>query len=415
MMSFQLQTLLGHRAFAPLALLMFIAFALPSSTHAQQADCTTGIALQHSFNSGASWSLCADVSDVHGLQVSNTFFRAPGDLNRSILAEAHLSQILLHYHDSSIEEPQILPAPAPESNPDSDSSTSLTDSVSTSETVTLTDLNCAGRVLGTGQEPNSICERVKSNGILAKFDQYRSIQTEAWELSSTFTRETLTWNISWTFTEDGQIRPRLSLSGRSSRRNNNEQYAQQTRIDIPSMTRATILSTWRLVPALDTQSADTVEQFDFPLDIASGNRRPMQITPLSQESFQTMNRENFRGWRIIDASGAGYYLDPANNGFGYTSPTHNWANYAIAVTREEGCERYAFGNPASPTDAVCGASLDDFVNDEPLADAGVVLWFNQTRHMDTGVEDWPVIRDVQLGFDLLPFDWTATSPFELVE
>jgi Cu2+-containing amine oxidase len=410
-MSTQIQSLLERRGFAGLILLLFIAFATPSSTHAQQADCTTGVALQHTFGSGAAWSLCADVSDVNGLQVSNTFFRAPGDLNRSILAEAQLSQILLHYHDSSVEEPQILPDPTPEQ----ELPTPLIDSVTTSETVTLTDLNCAGRVLGTSQEPNSICERVKSNGILAKFDQYRSIQTEAWELSSTFTRETLTWNISWTFTEDGQIRPRLSLSGRSSHRNNNEQYAQQTRIDIPSMTRASILSTWRLVPALDTLATDTVEQFDFPLDVASGNRRPMQITPLLQESFQAMNRENFRGWRIIDASGAGYYLDPANNGFGYTSTTHNWANYAIALTREQSCERYAYGNPATSTDAVCGANLDNFVNDESLADTGVVVWFNQTRHMDAGVEDWPVIRDIQLGFDLLPFDWTATSPFEQVE
>jgi Cu2+-containing amine oxidase len=403
MMSSLLQTILRHQGFASFALLLIVASTPPSNVHAQEADCGQGVALQHSFSSGASWSLCANVSGLNGLQVSRAFFRAPGDLNRSVLAEAQLSQILLHYHDNTVEDPQIVPA------------TPLIDSVAGSETVTLTDENCDGQVLSTTLEPNSICQRIENNGILAKFDQRPSIQTQSWELSSTITRETLTCNISWTFTEDGQIRPRLSLSGRSSRRNSNDQYAQQARTDIPAMTRATILSTWRLVPALDTDAPDTVEQFDYPLEIASGNRRPMQITPLLRESFQSMNRENFRGWRIIDESGAGYYLDPANNGFSYTSTTHNWANYAIAITREKDCERYAVGNPTASFDAVCGTDLDDFVNDESQAGAGVVVWFNQTRHLDPGVEDWPVIRDVQLGFDLLPFDWTATSPFEWLE
>jgi hypothetical protein len=401
MTSIQLTSI--FRGSSCVATLLLAALAMPSTTRGQGVNCGQGIALQHSFASGAAWSLCADVSGIHGLHVSGAFFRAPGDLNRSVLAEGQLSQIMLHYHDDTIEEPQILPP------------TRLNESDVVSETVTLSDLSCDGQVLGTVAEPNSLCERIKSNGILAKFDQHPGIQTEAWELSATFTRQTLTWSISWTFTEDGQIRPRLSLSGRSSRTSSDNKYAQQYRTDIPAMTRASVLSTWRLVPALDTDAPDTVEQFDFPLDIASGNRRPMQITPLIRESFRSMDRENFRGWRIIDVSGAGYYLDPAKNGFSYTSTTHNWANYAIAVTREQSCERYAFGNPASSLDATCGTNLDDFVNDESLADASIVVWFNQTRHLDPGVEDWPVIRDIQLGFDLLPFDWTATSPFEWVE
>jgi len=409
MMSFMHQSTLGRKGFVKFALLLNLAWlniaalAMPSSALGQDADCGQGVALQHTFGSGASWSLCAEASGVNGLQVFKTFYRAPGDLQRSVLAEAQLSQILLHYHDSSFEEPQLAP-PQPS-----------TDSATGSEIVALTDLNCDGQILGTALQPNSICERIISNGILAMYDQRPSIRTEAWELSSTITRETLTWNIAWTFTEDGQVRPRLSLSGRSSRRNSNEQFAQQTRADIPAMTRASILSTWRLVPALDTDAPDSVEQFDFPLDVASGNIRPMQITPLVREALQTMNRENFRGWRIVDESGAGYYLDPSNNGFSYTSSTHNWANYALAITREKGCERYALGNNANSPDGECGTNLDDFVNDESLTGASIVLWFNQTRHLDPGIEDWPVLRDIQIGFELLPFDWTATSPFELLE
>jgi hypothetical protein len=50
-----------------------------------------------------------------------------------------------------------------------------------------------------------------------------------------------------------------------------------------------------------------------------------------------------------------------------------WANYAIAVTREQSCERYAFGNPVSSLDTTCGTNLDDFVNDESLANAGIIV------------------------------------------
>ena len=398
-----LKTLCRQREIAKrIAVLCFVLMS-PASVHSQETDCAQGIALQQTFDSGASWSMCAEVSELNGLQVSKVFYRAPGDLNRSVLAEAQLSQILLHYHDSTIEEAQINPA------------LSITDSEQISEIIIANDRNCDGSVLGTILHPNSICQRVIDNGILAKFDLRPGVQTQAWELSSAMTRETLTWNTAWTFTEDGQIRPRLSLSGRSSRRNNNEQYAQQTHQDVPAMTRASIFSTWRLVPALDTDAPDTAEAFDFPLDVVSGNRRPMQISAIAQESFQNMNRENFRGWRMLDESGAGYYIDPANNGHSYTSATHNWANFTIAFTRAKACELHALGNLPSLTQSDCATNLDEFVNDELLADTNIAIWFSQTRHLDPSVEDWPVLRDVQIGFDLLPFDWTAASPFELAQ
>jgi hypothetical protein len=195
MTSTQLKIICFCRGSASVAILLLAGLAIPSSTRAQDVKCGQGIALQHIFESGASWSLCADISGIHGLHVSRTFFRAPGDLSRSVMAEGQLSQIMLHYHDDSIEEPQIV------------SPTTLNKSVEVSETFTLSHLNCDGQVPGTISEPNSLCERIKSNGILAKFDQHPSVQTEAWELSAAFTRQTLIWSISWTFTEDGQITP----------------------------------------------------------------------------------------------------------------------------------------------------------------------------------------------------------------
>ena len=368
---------------------------------AQDTNCPQGSVLQHSFSSGASWSICATVSDTHGLEISNAYYRAPGDSSRSVLAEAQVSQILLHYHDKATAEPQLSPL------------TTLSEESRQTTIRRLSQATCMGDVLAIGEQSDSACSRVENNRTLAKYAQRESLHSEAWELSSTLLRESLTLSISWTFTEDGQIRPEVSVSGRAARTQLDEQFSQNKRTDIPRLTRATILSTWRLVPALDTDSLDIVEQFDFPLLVADENRRPMQISAITEEAFIEVDRQQFRGWRLLDASGAGYYLDPANQGYSYLSNEHDWANYEVAFTRYNACEQYALGNPdASQT---CGANLDDFVNAESLSDQQVVMWYSQTRLLDPSIEDWPILGDVQIGFDLLPFDWTDTSPFEVVE
>ena len=381
-----------------LLLLCLLPFQVAS---AQDTNCPQGSVLQQSFSSGASWSVCATVSDTHGLGLSNIYFRAPGDSSRSVLSEAHVGQILLHYHDKANAEPQLSPL------------TTLTEESRQTTIRRLSQATCMGEIISIGEQPGSICSRVENNRTLAKYAQRDSLHSEAWELSSTLLRESLTWNISWTFTEDGQIRPEVSVSGRAARTQLDEQFAQNKRTDIPRLTRATILSTWRLVPALDTDSLDTVEQFDFPLLVADDNRRPMQISAIIEEAFIEVDRQQFRGWRLVDASGAGYYLDPANQGYSYSSTEHNWANYEVAFTRYNACEQYALENPDA--NDTCGAHLNDFVNAESLSEQQVVMWYSQTHLLNPSIEDWPILGDVQIGFDLLPFDWTDTSPFEVVE
>ncbi|MFK8075562.1 MAG: hypothetical protein AB8B84_03175 [Granulosicoccus sp.] len=368
---------------------------------AQDTTCPQGSLLQQSFSSGASWSVCATVSHTHGLAISNVYYRAPGDTSRSVLSEAQVAQILLHYHDKSTAEPQFSP------------STNLTEQSRQTTIQRLSQATCMGDVTNVGEQPESVCSRVENNRTLAKYAQRESLHSEAWELSATVLRESLTLSISWTFTEDGQIQPEVSVSGRAARTQLDEQFSQNIRSDLPRLTRATILSTWRLVPALDTDSLDTVEQFDFPLLVTDQNRRPMQISAITEEAFVEVDRQQFRGWRLLDESGAGYYLDPANQGYGYSSSVHHWANYEVAFTRYNACEQYALENPSSTE--TCGANLDDFVNAESLLEQQVVMWYSQAHLLNPSIEDWPILGDVQIGFDLLPFDWTDTSPFEVVE
>ena len=391
-----------------LLLLVVDALVQPSAVQAQSLNCHSDLELQHSFSSGASWSLCASVNDAHGLSISSVHYRAPGDSSRAVLDTAHLGQLLLHYHDSPTAEPQVGPSiQSAESNRDANN-------LSSGSTVAFTDLTCNGERLGTMDQPNTLCAVVKDNRTLAKYAQRPSLHSQSWELASAFARDALIWTVAVTFTEDGQIRPAVRVSGRTSRTSDDDRYSSTGASALPALTRATVLSTWRMVFNLDTETADRVEQFDFPLDTSRGNRRPMQVTAVNTESLQNIDRENFRGWRVVDASGAGYYLDPANSGFSYTSQSLNWAQFDMAFTRLDACERHALLNTSSP-DTPCGTSLDDFVNGESLENGTPVLWYSQMRNLNLTLEDWPVISELSLTFDLLPFDWTGSSPFELVE
>jgi len=411
-------------------LLILIGSSFSSTAFAQQNDCADALALQHSFSSGATWSLCAAVNNDHGLTVSSVHYQAPGDSSRSVLGELHLGQLLLHYHDAAQAEPQIRPAQSletptssevsrqleltKEQEPPVQTAVDLQDDAPAIKPVRFNEQSCDGEHLGTASQPGTICAIIKNNRTLAKYAQRPSLNSQSWELASAFARDALIWTSAVTFTEDGQIRPAVRLSGRASRSNVDTRYAATLPLPIDPLTRATVLATWRMVFKLDTDTADKVEQFDFPLDTEGGNRRPMRVSPITTETLRRVDRQTFRGWRIVDVSGAGYYLDPSNSGFTYSSRSENWAQFDMAFSRLDTCERYALLNNGD-TSGNCGTGLDDFVNGESLTDAAPVVWYSQMRNVDLTLEDWPVISELALSFDLLPFDWTASSPFELIE
>ncbi len=388
-----------------LAMLLLASILSVTETHAADINCTSGSLVEHAFASGASWSLCADVVESHGLDISVVSYRAPGDTLRSVLQHAHLGQLLLHYHDSTQPDAQIDPVLYQQMDDGS------------SDLLSMNASTCEGNILAVPRKAAVICSRVKDNRILAKYAQRPSIQSQSLELASTFQRNTLTWTSSFTFTEDGQIRPAISMSGRTSRTLNDLRFAQAIPAETLPLTRATVFATWRLVFDLDTPDVDRVEQFEFPLQNTQGNRRPMIVTALKTEQLLSVDREKFRGWRVVDSSGAGYYLDPANNGFSYSNATMNWTGADGAITLFDDCEQHASGNidTVSSTTAAtsaCGSSLDDFVNGQSLQGGQPVLWYSQARTLNPRIEDWPVIRDLSMSFDLLPYDWTPASPFE---
>jgi len=385
--------------------------------------------LEHSFTSGASWSVCAKVDENHGLHLQSLHYRAPGDSLRKVLHTLHAGQILMHYHDASQAQTQLGDIYSNQQRPTGES---LTQTPSpyipvqppTGSILAMNDKTCNGEIIDTsGSNRARLCSRILNNGTLAKYSQNPSLHSSRWQLTAALQRSSLVWSTTVSLSEDGSIQPAIGLSGRARHTSNSAGFASPIASTDIALTRATVVSTWRMVFDLDSNLTDQVYQFDFALDQEQGNRRPMRISEIASEEFRRVSRENFRGWQVQDSGGSGYYLDPGKSGFDYRSSAHNWANYDLAISRYAACERYAANNtgaanligPASSTDEtgpVCASSLDEFVNAQSLSEAHPVLWYSQSRSLNPSNEDWPVIRHFHLSFQLMPFEWTSASPFE---
>lgn len=415
-------------AFASLVLFLTAPRAQPADT-----ECGSSGSLAHTFDSGASWSACAHIDPLAGLTLRDVRYRAPGDRERSVLTSIGLGQLLMHWHDENLPELRM------------GGQTDTTRGLGGSAAVALTDDTCNGTLASVSSPPDRpdntsanaandtaansfVCTRERPTGLLARHVGRPAIQGEAWEVFAVARQGLLTWRLGMTFGEDGRLEPSIELSGHSERESG-----------------ATLLATWRMAFTLDGDADDRFEEFEFRLDETLGNRRPMSTRPLLVESFRQVNRERFRGWRISDLSSrAGYYLDPLDSSQSWTDQTRDWARFDLAVTRANACERLADANPGtltSPGDshdmttgapdasgaagtidatdndaatatADCGTTLDEFVNGESLNDAPEVIWFSRTRNWLPRPEDQPFISSVRIAMELLPFDWTTSSPFE---
>ena len=126
--------------------------------------------------------------------------------------------------------------------------------------------------------------------------------------------------------------------------------------------------------------------------------------------------ESFRGWRIKDVDGRGYYLDPQTSGYQFSDNKNNWAQFDFALTAFNACEQHSRIDSLvidrDPTE--CIGSLDSYVNGETLAETKPVIWYSISRVHRPSAEDYPIISSMISDFELIPFDWTPTSPFEVI-
>ncbi|MEM7258684.1 MAG: hypothetical protein AAF404_15000 [Pseudomonadota bacterium] len=181
---------------------------------------------------------------------------------------------------------------------------------------------------------------------------------------------------------------------------------------------ATLLFNWRLDFAIGNTADDIVEQLQFTTQRNEQETRAIERTRLTTETKLSVKPESFRGWLIRDptltasADGAntmGYYLDPQASGFSYPGTEDNWTRHDFIVTTHQACQQLAANNRlANPS---CANHLSAFVNGEPLQHNDLVVWFNLARQFLPMAEDFPQIQPREVSFKLIPFDWSAATPF----
>ncbi len=381
-------------------------------------DCSVGEPFEHHFASGASWQFCVVLDDDHALELQNIHYQAPGDTSRQVLKHLHLGQVLLHFHDSV--QADVLIGRAQLGN---DALKTLTDKTCDGELHTLGNQNSQLTLIE--DQPALLCSYVRNTGLMAKYNLRPGLQGSQYRLFTVSQYKGFTFQIQVSLSEDGRIAPSVLLSGKNPSVTTDTRFGNQLRDPVEQTaligTRATVLYTWRMAFALnDNEPNDTVEEFNFILEPTLGSRRPMQVSELVTESLRDKDRDSFRGWRVKDVNGSGYYLDPQNSGYGYTDWQNNWAQFDIALTAYKACERHsrinkavANGDTTIDSNADCIGSLDDFISGESMTGQHPVLWYSMSRVYRPRAEDYPIISSMPVEFEIIPFDWTPTSPFEV--
>jgi len=369
-------------------------------------QCSKGQNFQHTFASGANWTFCALLDEHHALELQQLHYKAPGDVSRKVLQHLHLGQVLLHYHNQQTADALV-----------SDNK------LGGRALLTLNEQICAGALHKNSEAQPQLCSFVRNTGLLAKYNMRPGLQGQQYQLFSVSEYQGLTLQIQIGLSEDGRIVPSVTLSGRATATTDDTRFGNAVPNPATNQSmlsaQASLLYTWRMAFSMnDDAPNDSVEEFNFKLEPSLGNRRPMQISNITTESLRKKERNLFRGWRIKDVDGSGYYLDPQNSGYGYSDWNNNWAQFDLAITAYNKCERHSrigIHDDALDNDYECKGSLDDFVDGERLLNRNPVLWYSLTRVLRPTAEDYPVISSMQVDFELIPFDWTPTSPFELVQ
>ncbi len=376
-------------------------FSTPSDNSIETLTSPTANPITLAFDSGARWELCWHVDNASGLVLSNIHYGGPGMPLRKIMESASIAQVIFQYDE------------------DTHASHLISEQGFGGENWVDGAQLCKHGEWVAGTQ-HRICQQRRELNLLARARHYRSLPRNEITLHAVSKIGLNRFQQVWQLTEDGELNPSLTYSGQVSRFTDNSSFGVKVDDSGLYASNATLLVNWRLDFNIDNSPTnDRVDEFNFIAENPTDLTRKISITEITNESFRKINNTNFRGWRISDqdlSSGdngessptrIGYFLDPQPSGYQFTQNDKRWTDFDIAVTNQKRCEKLASGNQSINQD--CGTHLYEFVNDEIIEDP--VLWFSLTRHFTPSKEDFPAIRSNRIGFSLIPFDWSKSSPF----
>lgn len=380
------------------------------ATPTGNADSSTLYTYQ--FDSGARWSLCWHMEQSSGLNLTQVHYAAPNEPMRQVLEQASLGQILFKY-DEDTNYRHLL----------SDTGLGGTNTLDPGSSF------CSdGELLNSTAEPNeSICLKQRDLNLMIQLRQETPIRRHQLSLHSWSSIDNFIYQTIWQLSEDGEILPVVEVSGQLARFTDDQRFGSPVGNE-RFASNATFLFNWRMHFNIDgDESRDIVEEIQFPFNVTNVVRRPFTSRVIETETFRDVDREQFRGWLISDSvtssaidstldTRIGYYLDPQPSGFSYVSRRHNWALSDLAFTRSRSCEQLASINIQNPDSVpACAGNLDFYTDGESLDGAQIVAWYSIARHLTPDSEDFPAIGSLRAAFRLMPFDWSAQTPFSSTE
>ncbi|MFZ1568889.1 MAG: hypothetical protein WAT29_08735 [Thiolinea sp.] len=383
------------------ATLFFILFqsvyAAPNSTK----ECN-GVRLETTFQSEASWSMCATLDNNEGL-VINQLNYGVASLERRVLSKASLAQLETVFDDNT--SPPAFRV--------------TKEGLGGSKTITLTADDCPqGKIYPDTQGRKVICARTQKDNLLYKYSYQAQRQESFFEVFSISQITSFqTYTQRWRFYESGVIEPSVGFSGKLPR------FAPANlgfgRAVADSNEWALGFSSylgWRLDFDLGKNPNNDIAEEITSTPSASRRQKTLSTTNVVQETARSLNPELKTTWRIKDgdetnASGQAisYEIVPSQ----YHQSASNvrgrpWLKNDIYFTRYHECEKYPSDNNAI---GGCPRNVLQYLqNKEPIEKADLVVWYKQNYHYLPRSDDSDYISTEWVGFQLMPRDWTANNP-----
>jgi primary-amine oxidase len=222
-------------------------------------------------------------------------------------------------------------------------------------------------------------------------------------------------NISrWRFTNDGCLMPDVGLTGPLQHVGTGESSAYGSQVGTNGQTKVFAPShVHNIYFCLDFNidgPNNTVEEFDYTPDKPGSLSGTHRWTPITKESARSANAAGFRSWRVVNHASKNahglsrsYELIPGGNGVFRGGAGEAFAQAELWVTRFRPDEYPVQNLPLR-------VALPKYLNEEPIENEDVVVWYAVHAHHLPRTEDWPGMPVQWVGFTLKPRDFLDSSP-----
>jgi primary-amine oxidase len=393
---------------AALALILFMGTIAPS---AAQSACNT-----ISFAASTQWTLCWELRLREGLVIHRADYRDKGGVSRRVLYRGSIAEVHVPYHSGS---PRFLDV-------------TLSTAGLGANALDLDPSECHGVLLS-----RKVCREIRDRGYAWKFSSlFQKGQEVTYWISSQLGQ--YNYIISWTFRDDGSIRPEAGLTGRLQIVRGGSAYAPfGGRVNPQAASPPTFGINhmhniyWRLDLDIAGASNDAVNRITQALHTGTspepgvncGIVRTCHINLHTVLAVETIERlAPFKTWHQIDKGTlnvdgrpVGYEIIPEGNQL-WTGPSSEpWAAGELYVTSYNGCELFAVNNNNPGLNPGCGSAaphVQAMVNAQPINGSDIVLWYNAHFLHHVRDEDQVNMLIDHMGLDLQPRNWRHVNTLQ---